>query len=169
MVATEAILRTAAPAAAGPGGRGFSLVELLIAIALIGILLGMAAPAFTGMIAGQRVRSAAGDVHGALLLARSEAMKRNAGVALTASDAADWSRGWAITIAGGDILKQEALGNGIQIEGPASGTVSFLWTGRPATASGNASFRVRSSTAGVPARCVVLSLSGMPEGKPCPE
>ncbi|MGE5115286.1 MAG: GspH/FimT family pseudopilin [Betaproteobacteria bacterium] len=60
--------------------RGFTLIEMAVTIALVAILSSLAAPSFREMIAAQRARAAVSAVNGALWLARSEAIKRNAPV-----------------------------------------------------------------------------------------
>lgn len=160
-------MTTLIPSSANSRRHGFTLVELLIAIAVLGILSSMAAPPFMTLIASQRVRSAATDLHGGLLLARSEAMKRNLSISVTANDASNWSKGWKVGSAGTDFLKQDAVDHGIVVEGPGSGNVTFQWTGRPDSASIGVLLKVRSSSYSVPARCLSLSLSGMAENKAC--
>lgn len=145
--------------------RGMSLIEIMVTIAILGILTAVAIPYFSEMVASQRVRSASSDAYSALLFTRSEAMKRNTTVSLTANDADDWTQGWKVTISGTDVLNQNALGNGLVAEGPNTGNISFLWTGR--SSSANAQIKVYSSSHSVQARCVTLSLSGMPQNKLC--
>lgn len=57
---------------------GFSLIEVLIVIAIIGILLALALPTFSRWIADTRLRNQAGYVVSGLQLAKGEALKRNA-------------------------------------------------------------------------------------------
>ena len=56
--------------------KGFSLVELLVVVAILGVLAGLAAPSFTSLIRSNRLTAAANDLLGAVALARSEALKR---------------------------------------------------------------------------------------------
>ena len=56
---------------------GFSLIELAIVIALIGILASLALPAFSSFIASGRVRTAAEGMLNGLQIARAEAVRRN--------------------------------------------------------------------------------------------
>lgn len=56
------------------GYRGFSLVELLVALGICAVLLGLAAPAFSRMRAEAAVRSAANGTLAALHLARRLAL-----------------------------------------------------------------------------------------------
>jgi type IV fimbrial biogenesis protein FimT len=60
--------------------RGFTLVELLVTIAVTVLLLSLAAPSFTQLIAQQRLRSINAEVVTALQYARSEAVARNTSV-----------------------------------------------------------------------------------------
>ena len=57
--------------------RGFTLVELMIAVVIVGILASAALPAFTEFIARGQVRAAAESVLNGLQLARGEAVRRN--------------------------------------------------------------------------------------------
>lgn len=65
-------------------GRGFTMVELAIVVALAAILLGLAAPSFINTLARKRMEGVA-EVFGTdLQYARSEAVARNLEVRLTA-------------------------------------------------------------------------------------
>jgi type IV fimbrial biogenesis protein FimT len=57
--------------------QGMTLIEIMIALAILGLLLGMGVPAFTAFLANSKVRSAAEGLQTGLTLARSEAMRRN--------------------------------------------------------------------------------------------
>ena len=55
-------------------------MELLIGIAIIGILLALAAPNFAVWIQNSKIRTAAESIQNGLQLARAEAVRRNAQV-----------------------------------------------------------------------------------------
>jgi type IV fimbrial biogenesis protein FimT len=57
--------------------RGFTLVELLITVAIMSLLIVMAAPNFTDWIKNQRIRTAAESLLNGLQIARAEALKTN--------------------------------------------------------------------------------------------
>jgi type IV fimbrial biogenesis protein FimT len=60
------------------GNRGFTLVELMVAVAIAAILLTLAVPSFTRLTASNALTTASNDIVLALSLAKMEAVKRNA-------------------------------------------------------------------------------------------
>jgi prepilin-type N-terminal cleavage/methylation domain-containing protein len=69
--------------------RGFSLMELMVVLALAAVILGVGAPSFAEFRANNRLTGAANDYLAGILSARSEALKRQAPVALCPSDNPD--------------------------------------------------------------------------------
>lgn len=59
---------------------GFTLLELMIALSIAAVVLGMAVTSFNTAIANTRIKGVAESVRAGLLTARSEAIKRNAPV-----------------------------------------------------------------------------------------
>lgn len=58
--------------------RGFTLVELMVALAVAAVLLGIAVPSFRDMLERNRVAAQTNEVLGGLQAARSEAIRKNA-------------------------------------------------------------------------------------------
>lgn len=129
--------------------KGFTLIELMIVLVILGIMAVMVAPA--NMTEGGRVTSAATDIHMSLLRARSEAIKRNTNVTVTAMGS--WKNGWNTNFM---IETHGALsGSKLEITGPAS--VTFTPSGR---ATANPIKISITSTATSIARCISVNLSG---------
>lgn len=81
----------------------FTVLELLITLAIAAILLVVGVPSFQQFTWRQHVQAAVGNLHSDLLLARSEALYRNTSVVACPGDTAagcsgssDWSDGWIV-------------------------------------------------------------------------
>ncbi len=57
---------------------GFSLIELMVAVAIAGVLLAVGVPAFSGWIQNTRIRNTAQDIYTGLQQAKTNAVQRNA-------------------------------------------------------------------------------------------
>jgi type IV fimbrial biogenesis protein FimT len=133
--------------------RGFTLVELMIVIAIVAILATIAAPSFRAVIAMSRIKSAATDIHLSLVRARSEAIKRN--VNITVAAPSGWLDGWTTS---GDVETHGAIaGDAISVSGATS--ITYTPNGRTTANPINISL---TSTETTIARCIKVSLSGQP-------
>ncbi len=69
---------------------GFTLIELMVVVAIIGILLMLGTPLFSQYVANSRIRAAAEAFANAVAQARTEAIKRNESVEFLVSN------GWLV-------------------------------------------------------------------------
>ncbi|MDH3513266.1 MAG: GspH/FimT family pseudopilin [Gammaproteobacteria bacterium] len=84
--------------------KGFTLVELIVAMTIAAILMAIAAPAMQKFVSSNRLTSQVNDLMGDINLARSEAIKRavRTGVCVTAVDGTtcaaggNWANGWMV-------------------------------------------------------------------------
>ena len=143
-------------------GKGFTLIEVLVTVAIAGILAALAAPSFVSLIADQRAKAAATDLFTAMSVARSEAIKHNRNVTLQPKSG-DWANGWVIADPdGGATNLLDANATGVPLTGgPAS--VIYNGGGRLAGTSTAPSFTIGES--GMPQRCLSVDLSGRPHIK----
>ncbi len=113
---------------------GFTLVELIVTMGVVGILALVAAPNMSTMMNASRVSAAASELTSSLQLARSEAIRRNTRVTVCASSngtSCDNSAAWARWIVHGEdrttgvdeVIKDHSQPGNIQVSGPAAGVV----------------------------------------------
>ena len=144
--------------------KGFTAVEMMVVVLIIGILAAFGAPAMNQLIRTQKVRSAAYDIFADLTYARSEAINRGHDILVASSGGTDWVGGWALrdTVTGEVIRQQGALSSGITFVGDA-GQVTYDRNGR-ISGTTNVRFNIAptESAPDTQKRCVRLSPSGRP-------
>jgi type IV fimbrial biogenesis protein FimT len=83
--------------------RGFTVLELMITVAVSAVILSIGVPSFLGVIETNRTVTHTNDLVASLNLGRSEAVRRGAPIVVcsstdgaTCSASNDWSTGWII-------------------------------------------------------------------------
>jgi type IV fimbrial biogenesis protein FimT len=71
--------------------NGFSLVELMVTLAVLGVLTTLAMPGFRLWMQNTQIRTAADAVLNGIQLARTEAIRRNKAVEFTLGDGTAWT------------------------------------------------------------------------------
>ena len=97
------------------GARGVTLLEALVVLALVGILLGIGAPALSDLRARHQLQGQAEGLLESLVLARSEALRRQQRVTLCAQAASQtcdaqgqWQQGWLVFVDANNTGQREA-------------------------------------------------------------
>ena len=139
---------------------GFTLLELMVTVAVVGVLLSIALPSFSNSVKNSARTSNTNALIGSLLLARSEAIKRESRVSVCESSTSmnaspscqvsgKWQNGWVVWAddnsnnaidAGEDVIQviAAAEGSGVTIVGTANvaHVASFVSSGFPQTTAG---------------------------------
>lgn len=124
--------------------RGFTLIELMVTVALVTVMMTLAASGLQRLLANQQVSAAASDLLTASMQARSTALKNNQRVIVqpgtsTQAPSGTWDTGYVVYVdvaqdstfnsgtSGTDtmVLTQEALPGGLSIS-KVSGTNNFF-------------------------------------------
>jgi type IV fimbrial biogenesis protein FimT len=95
--------------------QGFTLIEALVVLSLLGILVGLGAPALSDLRAKHQLQAQAEGFLDSLVLARSEALRRQQRITLCAQASGggcdadgQWQQGWRVFVDGNDNGQQDA-------------------------------------------------------------
>lgn len=167
-------LRPAQRAAAG-----FTVIELMVTLAVAATLLSIGVPSFTAMIRSTRLSAAMNQITSDLYAAKGEAIKRNSRVlvcarasspANTCAASTNWSSGWLVCFDGdannacdasttanpNPLIARGAIGGSLTLTGPAA-PVTFTSTG-PTVAA--AALTLTGTWASAPTKQATVALTG---------
>lgn len=144
---------------------GFTLIELIITVAIMSIMLTVGLPSFQSTVASNRLTSTTNAMVSALQLAKSEAMKQHKTVVVRKKNN-DWANGWEVFVddlienkvfdAGETVLVVsmfDSLNSTINITSNYANYISFNATGR--ANAGHFTF-----CSGTDYRSVIIAMTG---------
>ncbi len=143
--------------------QGFTLVELLITVAVLGILTALAVPSFREMMDRNAVTTTANDLLSSILLARSEAVKREQPVIFSGN--AGFTTWQVAADTDGDgtgdvtLLQHNRESNHVGIAANNSTTITFNTRGRANLTANSDYFTISKNDA---TRWVCFSATGRP-------
>jgi type IV fimbrial biogenesis protein FimT len=134
---------------------GFTLIELAVIIAIVGVLSGIAVPSFVGWLPKYRLSSSADDIQALVQNARLRAVKENAHVAVLLDPDNDGLDGDYLVFvdqnsnwskdAGEALVAQGEVARGIRITGTGYANNRFSFNSRGLCLEGNGSVTLRNS------------------------
>jgi len=134
---------------------GFTIIELAVVIAIVGIMAGIAVPNFVGWLPKYRLSSSADDIQALVQNARLRAVKENAHVAVLldpdndgldgdymafVDENSDWNKD-----AGEALVMQGEVSSGIRITGTGYASNRFSFNSRGLCLEGSGSVTLRNS------------------------
>ncbi len=136
---------------------GFTLLELLVTLLIVGVLLSLGVPSFNTMIQNNRLSTTANDISIALNLARSESIKRGVQINVTQAGGG-WTNGSTVELTDGTDLRVFPGSSGsITITGSVT-QIGYMPTGMATTA---ATFSIcDSSRSGETGRRITVNITG---------
>lgn len=142
--------------------HGFTLIELMVTISIAAILATIAIPSFQDATLNSKLNALSNNFVASAHLARSEAIKRNATVTLSAASGG-WQNGWEVKAGTTVIHTQSNLPNGFLLsEGNSVSSIVFQPTGVGANSASLTLCRV-TPTVGSQKRTISVSVTGRPD------
>ncbi len=135
--------------------RGFTLIELMVAITIAGILLVVAGPFFGDYVRNSRLRESGNTLFTEALMAQSDAIKLNTRVRLSTSGAVVQT----FDVAASAVLRDRRMADGVILE---TQTIDFCGQGRPCAfgAAGSIDLSMTGQTCSSDTRCPGLRVDG---------
>lgn len=142
---------------------GFTLTELVVTIAIAGILTMLAIPSYNNVIATEHAKAAASELYASLITARSEAIRVDQRVNITAAGGG-WQNGWTTTTVGGTTSADTHGALPAVTLQEASGATAVIYFPSGRLAPGTAPTFVITATSGRSSsnQCVSIDPTGAP-------
>ncbi|TDK33706.1 GspH/FimT family pseudopilin [Luteimonas terrae] len=158
--------------------RGFTLVELMVTIAIVAILAAIAFPSFRSVIRSNRLAGMSNEVTGALALARAEAIRSTRSAGVCGANAAgtgcvnglDWSNGLLVWT-NGDVATPDYDASSDALVRVIDAKPGLSLTASASSATGALANRVvfdsrgRATAAPVAGRTIVMRPNDCPSGQ----
>jgi type IV fimbrial biogenesis protein FimT len=96
--------------------RGFSLMEVMIVVVIVAVIAAIAMPNFLTMVQNTRISTTADSVRDAVMVARTEAIRRGTPVTLSGTGTPPWSTGWELRDAGNTSLREGQFASGVTVD-----------------------------------------------------
>jgi len=153
---------------------GFTLIELMVTVAIIAVLATLTAPSFRALAANQTLSNTSQELLTALMTARAQALKNNQSATVARTDGSSWTGGWQVFVdansndsyqSGTDtlVITREALDPDITVEATSGGIPAaneFRYKADGFLAGGaNKSVMLRSTYTGKK-RCIIVGNTG---------
>jgi type IV fimbrial biogenesis protein FimT len=91
------------------------LLEMMVVVAIFGVIAAIAAPNFQAMIQNSRMTTAAESLRDAVTLGRTEAIRRGYQVTLSGTGDPAWTQGWELQDLNGDRIREGQFAEGLVI------------------------------------------------------
>lgn len=107
---------------------GFTLVELMVVVAVLAALLSIGGPSFMEWIQNSRIRTAAESLQNGLQVARAEAVRRNTNVEFILQA----NGGWLVQLQQGAVFVQQSAGEGgtkVTVASTPGGSTTLTYNG----------------------------------------
>lgn len=153
--------------------RGFTLVELLITVAMLAIIVSVGVPAMSNFIISQRIQAQATALQATLQFARTEASSKNRIIKVIprVNSSEGWASGWCVVTSdinncNGSVIRQyPAVAGDVTISGNYLQTGTFIsfrrdGTRSPAVSGGLKVSSPRLAPTAERARCIMLDAIG---------
>lgn len=148
---------------------GFTLIELMITLAVLAIILVIAIPNMSTFSKKQAVRSTADNILLSMVYARSEALKRNENIYILPF-AGSWNNGWCVTRSNTNCTVEDLNGEAVLLRSFSPSRKNLVLSGfgsqvkfnqRGMRVAGGNAFSVKdSSLPESEERCIQLSHTG---------
>lgn len=128
--------------------RGFTIIEVMVSLAVLGVLIAIAIPSFSNAIKRYRISAIRDELTASLQMARSEAIRRGVQIIVMRNtvncifdmpDSQDWHCGWRLVVDSNDngivnaseeVIQNTVLPTGYMLGHPNAGSPSKIIANR---------------------------------------